>query len=199
MSAPPPPPPESGRRKRLYLILGAALGVVAVTAVLFFLWPRPTPEEVARQWASNNADAAGESIAAFILDALGQEGIGAWAVKELAGEWIEDRINEHLFWTFSPAAPAGDGSHIVVATASVDFQVDYPPLNGNIKASLPFRLLIKGSSVLEDNLVLADAGFQANLAGIDSILNPGSLEAAEEKAEEALRESRDKLKNLLGQ
>ena len=120
-------------------------------------------------------------------------------LKELGGEWIEDRINDHLLWDFAPAVPAGDGSHIVVATASVDFLVDQPPLKGSLQASLPFRLLIRGSNVVEENIVLADAGFAANLEGIDSIMNPENLEEATEQVGETVEEATDRLKGLLGQ
>lgn len=119
-------------------------------------------------------------------------------LRELGGEWIEDRINEHLAWEFSPALPDGNGNHIVVATASVNFQVNQPPVSGNIRASLPFSLVISGSNVVEDNIVFADAGFDANLEGINVDLNPANLEEGVEKAEEAVEEAADKLKGLLG-
>ena len=193
-------PPNSDRRKKIFIILASVLGVVVVAAVIFLLWPRPTPEEVARQWAANNADAAGERVAEFILEALGKDGgLQGKIFKEVGGEWIEDRINEHLVWQFSPAASNGDGSHNVTATARVDFQVNQPPISGGIRAQLPFRLLIQGSSVVEENVVLADAGFEATLEGIDTGLNPASIDVDTEKAVEAVTEAADKLKGLLGQ
>lgn len=190
---------EQGGRSRKWLIIGLAVVAIAVVAsVLFFLIPSPNPEEVARKWAADNVDAAGEGLAEFVLDSLGQEGIQAMVLKELGGEWIEDRINEHLAWEFSSARPDGNGNHIVVATASVDFQVDQPPVSGNIRAALPFSLVIRGSDVVEDNIMLADAGFDANLEGIELELNPANLEEGVEKAEEAVGEAADKLKGLLG-
>ena len=68
----------------------------------------------------------------------------------------------------------------------MDFQVDQPPVSGNIRAALPFSLVIRGSDVVEDNIMLADAGFDANLEGIELELNPANLEEGVEKAEEAL-------------
>ena len=175
-----------------------AVVAIAVVASVFFLIPSPSPEEVARKWAADNVDAAGEGLAEFVLDSLGQEGIQAMVLKELGGEWIEDRINEHLAWEFSSAKLDGNGNHIVVATASVDFQVDQPPVSGNIRASLPFSLVISGRNVVEDNIMLADAGFEANLEGIELELNPANIEEGIEKAEEAVGEAADKLKGLLG-
>ena len=190
---------EQGGRSRKWLIIGLAVVAIAVVAsVFFFLIPSPSPEEVARKWAADNVDAAGEGLAEFVLDSLGQEGIQAMVLKELGGEWIEDRINEHLAWEFSSAKPDGNGNHIVVATASVDFQVDQPPVSGNIRASLPFSLVISGRNVVEENIVLADAGFDAKLEGIGMELNPANIEEGIEKAEEAAEEAADKLKGLLG-
>ena len=46
--------------------------------------------------------------------------------------------------------------------------------------------------------MLADAGFEANLEGIELELNPANIEEGIEKAEEAVGEAADKLKGLLG-
>ena len=183
------------RNSRLFIILAAVLGVGVVAVVIFLLIPGPTPEEVARKWAVDNVDAAGEEIAGFILGTLGKEGLEGKVLTELGGEWIEDRINEHLAWTFSTARPDGAGNQIVIATGSVEFQVSRPPINGRVQAALPFRLLIDGSNVVDEQVILADASFDAELTGIDTQLIPSGIDAGIEKAEEGV----DKLKGLLGQ
>ncbi len=189
---------EGSSRNKLYLGLAAVLGLVVIGVVVFLPMPGPTPEEVARQWVADNVDAAGEGIAEFILDALDQEGIQGMILKEAGGEWIEDRIHEHLIWDYSQATSDGNGNHVVIATARVSFQVDQPPVSGNLKASVPFRLVIRGSDVLEDSIVLADAGIDANFEGVELEYNPAKLEEGVEEAEEAVGEAADRLKGLLG-
>lgn len=189
---------QSQGRSRLFIILAVVLGIVAVGVIVFLLLLEPDPQEVARKWAADNVDAAGEEIAEFILDALGQEGIQGAILKELGGEWIEDRIHEHVRWDFSETTSDGNGNHVVIATSSVNFQVDQPPVSGNLRASVPFRLVIRGGDVLEDNIVLADAGIDASLEGMELELSPANLEEGIEKAEETVGEAADKLKGLLG-
>ena len=181
-------------RNRLFIILAVVLGIVVVGVVVFLFLPEPDPQEVARMWAVDNVDAAGEEIAEYILDALGQEGLQGQLLKELVGEWIEDRINEHLAWDYSETMDGGDDKKIVVATARVTLQVDQPPVNGNLSAFLPFRLVIQGNDILEDDMVLADAGFDANIDGMEIELIPAAIGEEAEKAEEAV----DRLKGLLG-
>ena len=188
----------SNSRNKLFIILAVILGVVSVGVVVFLLLPEPDPQEVARRWAADNVDAAGEEIAEFILDALGQEGLQGQILKELGGEWIEDRIHEHLVWDFSHTVDGGGNNHIVVATARVAFQIDQPPVSGRISAYLPFRLVIRGNEVLEDNIILSDAGFDAKLEGMEIELTPSSIGEEVEKAEEAVEDAADKLKGLLG-
>ena len=62
-------------KSKLFIILAVLLGIVVVGVVVFLLQPEPDPQEVARMWAADNVDAAGEEIAEFILGALGQEGL----------------------------------------------------------------------------------------------------------------------------
>ena len=180
------------------IILAVLLGIVVVGVVVFLLLPDPDPQEVARRWSADSTDAAGEEIADFILDALGQEGLQGEILRELVGEWIEGRISENLTWDFSPTTTDGDGNHIVVATASVNFQVNQPPVSGNLRASLPFRLTIRGNDVVEESIEFSDAGFDANLEGIELELTPENIKEGVEKAEEAIDEAADKLKGLLG-
>ena len=189
--------PSQGPNK-LLIILAVVVGIVAVGVVVFLLLPEPDPQEIARQWAADNVDAVGEEVAEFILSAFGQEGIQGAVLKELGGEWIEDRIHEHLMWYFSGATSDGNGNHVVIATAGVSFQVDQPPVSGNFQASVPFRLVIRGSDVLEDSIVFAEAEIDADLEGMELELNPANVEEGVEKAEEAVGEATDKLKGLLG-
>ena len=103
-----------------------------------------------------------------------------------------------MAWDFSETMEGSDDNKIVVATARVTFQVDQPPVNGNLSAVLPFRLVIQGNDVLEDDIVLADAGFDASLEGMEIELTPSGIGEEVEKAEEAVGEAADRLKGLLG-
>jgi hypothetical protein len=180
---------EAGHRpnKRInrFLIWGGLILIVVVGVVLAFsMIPGLTPEEVAKRWADDNVDYAGEKTAEVILDSLGQDGLDALILKELGGEWIEDRIHEHLMWSFSPATVADGGGYVVVATARVDFEVIGPPFNGRIEAAVPFELLIEGNDVVDEELVLTQASVNANLSDISIELN----------AEEATDKVRDLFK-----
>ena len=188
----------SRSRNKLFIFFTVILGVVVIGVVVFLLLPEPDPQEVARRWAADNVDAAGEEIAEFILEALGQEGLQGQVLKELGGEWIEDRIHEHLVWDFSETIDGSGNNHIVVVTGRVEFQVDQPPVSGSISAFLPFRLVIRGNEVIEDSIVLSDAGFDAKLEGLEVELSPSRAGDEVEKAGEAIEEVADKLKGLLG-
>ena len=173
------------RRRRLnpFLVWGTVLSVAAVVIVAILILmpePGPTPEEIAERWANDNVDWAGEEIAGFILSTLGQEGLDAKILKELGGEWIEDRIHEHLLWSFSSATRNDSGGHVVVATASVDFDVAKPPVNGRVEATVPFKLVIEGSDVVNEQIILTQASANANFADID-------VEVSAEKVTEGIK------------
>ena len=178
----------------------AVCGILVLAAVVGLLAARisgPAPEEVARQWALDNVDWAGEQVAGLVVRALGVGGLKAVVLRELGGEWVEDRVHEHLAWSFSEASPHGSGGHVVVATASVDFAVSSPAGDGQVAGSVPFRLVIDGGEVVMHEVVLAGVSVDVDVAG------GAVVEEAVESAVESVVESKDKVsdgvKDFLGQ
>ena len=73
---------EQGGRSRKWLIIG--LAVVAIAGRRFciiFLNTSPNPEEVARKWAADNVDAAGEGLAEFVLDPSVKRASKLWFLR----------------------------------------------------------------------------------------------------------------------
>ena len=172
-------------KKRHWLwpaLVSVAIGGLVVAAVLLML-PGMTPDEVAESWVADNVDMLGERVAGVVVDGMGRDGMDAFVLKELGGEWVEDQVHERLVWTYSPAVEAS-GGHLVVATGSVELDVSMPPLNGVIEASAPFELFISENGVVRERLVLEGVSVRADVAGV-------SLDVSGEKVGEAVETSVD--------
>ena len=175
-----------GKSKKILLFLGVALAVVGLAAaVVLVALPGVTPGQVAEKWVADNVDMAGERVAGVIVDGMGREESSASALKELGGEWIADRVDENLLWTFSPAVEAPE-NHVVVATGSVSFGVAEGLLTGVIEASVPFELLISGNSLVGERLVMDGVSLRTDFEGAGADLS------GEEVVEKSPEKSPDK-------
>ena len=92
-----------------------------------------TPEDLARQWVAENVDYAGEAIAGWMS-------VGNPILRELGGEYIEDRIHDVISWDYSAAELRSDGLYELTATARVRF--DIPGGAGEVDATVPWRMVI---------------------------------------------------------
>ena len=104
-------------------------------------------------------------MAGVVVDGMGRDGMDALILKELGGEWVEDRVHENLAWTYSSAVKGSDG-YLVVATGMVSLDVSMSPLSGVIEVSAPFELLIEGNDVVRDRLVIDAVSVRADVAGL---------------------------------
>lgn len=106
------------------ITLAVAGGIVAALVVVGMMLDRePDPNEMARAYIEGNIDKLGEDIAGFVVG-------DNWLLRELGGEYVEDRVNDVILWSYSPARLVSDGEYRVIATASVVFNVDYDMLAG---------------------------------------------------------------------
>ena len=158
------PQPENSAARWIWGA-SAVCGLLVLSALAAVRIWAPAPEDVARQWALDNVDWAGERVAGLVVSALGAGGLKAVVLSELGGEWVEDRVHEHLAWSFSEPSPQGSGVHVVVATASVDFAVSSPAGDGRVAGSVPFRLVIDVGDVVMQEVVLAGVSVDADVAG----------------------------------
>ena len=73
-----------------------------VVLVVFRGEVETTPEDLARRWVSENVDAVGEDIAGWMS---GENPF----LRELGGEYIEDRIHDVIGWEYSAAERRSNG------------------------------------------------------------------------------------------
>ena len=183
------PQPENNAGRWIWGAAGV-FGLLVLAAVRI---SAPAPEDVASQWALDNADWAGERVAGLVVRALGAGGLKAVVLSELGGEWVEDRVHEHLAWSFSEASSQGSGVHVVVATASVDFAVSSPAGDGRVAGSVPFRLVIDVGDVVMQEVVLAGVSVDADVSG------GAAVEYSVEPAGEPVDKVSEGVKEFLGQ
>ena len=165
-------------------------GVVAIIVLLGVIitillgMQKATPEEIAEQYVNDNIDLLGEQVAGFLLQSDG-------LLKEIGGEYVEDQIHKVILWDYSQAEPLSNGRYAVIATASVDFDIDLPMASGEVAASLPFIIVVDHDTqqVISSDPHLSGASFSSNLLPVPDI----SLDDAKDKANEAL----DKARKLL--
>ena len=119
------------------LILIVAMLVFALV-VFLLMRGKSDPNEMARGYIEGNIDKFGEDVAGFIVR-------DNWLLKELGRKYVEDRVNDVIQWSYSPARLVAEGEYKVTATAMTVFNVDYDVLGRTyfIEASLPFNLTLR--------------------------------------------------------
>ena len=171
-------------RHRWVAIAAGALAVAVLLVVVFVVFggeTEVTPEELARQWVAENVDGAGEAIAGW----MSAENP---VLRELGGEYIEDRIHDVIGWEYSAAERRSDGLYDLTATARVRF--DIPGGAGEIDAAVPWEMVIDmdAESVSARprwvGAYLKAPGIPAGLGGVTQLA--AAVSAAEEKARELL-------------
>lgn len=154
------------RHRRGFLV------VVIIVVLSATVLAKLTAQQLAQNWVEANVDATGEEIAAFLSG-------NNWAVRELGGEWIEDRIHDVVMWTYGPERKIDDRISEVVATASVSFDINVPIASGNITASMPFILEI-------DVDAQAIVGWRADVIGASLTTTIPAIEETIETAQEVV-------------
>ena len=123
-------------RQRWIAIAAGALAVAVLLLVVVFVFrgeTEMTPEDLARQWVAGNVDAVGEDIAGW----MSAENP---VLRELGGEYIEDRIHDVIGWEYSAAKHRSDGLYDLTATARVRF--DIPGGAGEVDVAVPWEMVI---------------------------------------------------------
>lgn len=168
----------------------------------------PSIEEVLRriaeQYVTDKIDSLSEHIAAFLTG-------NNWLLKELGGEYVEDRIHDALKWEYqSGSSHIGGDKYEFIAVAYVAFDIDLPSGNANVETGLPFVLTIDiGAQVVDkatpdilgaylktdipdvasiDMSVGEMVGFVQGVAGIKGAADTAekALDSAKDKASDAL-------------
>ena len=159
-----------------------AVGILAALVLLVVVFvsmggDEVTPEDLARQWVDDNVDGVGESIAGWMS---GQNPV----LRELGGEYVEDRIHDAVDWEYSEARPRSGGRYDLTATASVSFGL--PGGAGEVAALVPWAMEID----MDDGSVsarprwtrahLSAPGIPGGLGGAAQVA--AAVSAAEDKA-----------------
>ena len=178
-------PDDKGQILRKQILL---FGVVATLAVVMLLLAACTndPNELARAYIDGNIDKMGEQTAGFVAG-------DNWLLKELGGEWVEDRIHDTIEWSYVDAQPIGDDLYLVVATASGSVAVDYERFRKtySVEASLPFNLEVNTNS----GTVRSEPDYASGRVTHDIPAAPEFL--GTEEAIEKVDAAKDKAKDLL--
>ena len=124
-----------------FVVGGVLILAVIVATVLSLSKSEPSPNQLAQVYVEGNIDRLGEDIAGFVVQ-------DNWLLTEVGGEWVEDRVNEVVKWSYSDAQQVDDGIYLVVADARVIFTIDYAILSKtyNVDANLPFNILVDTKS-----------------------------------------------------
>ena len=171
-------------RQRWIAIAAGILAVVVLLFVVVFVFRSETdmtPEGLARQWVAGNVDTVGEDIAGWMS-------AGNPVLRELGGEYIEDRIHDVINWEYSAAERRSDGVYDLTATARVRF--DIPGGAGEIEAGVPWEMVIDmdAESVSARpqwiGAYLKAPGIPAGLGGVTQLA--AAVPAVEEKARDLL-------------
>lgn len=159
---------------------------------------------IAEQYVIDKIDSLSEHIAAFLTG-------NNWLLKELGGEYVEDRIHDVLKWEYqSGSSHIGGDKYEFVAVAYVAFDIDLPSGSANVETGLPFVLTIDiGTQVVDkatpdilgaylktdipdlgsiDISVGEMVGFVTGVAGIKDAADTAEkvLDSAKDKASDAL-------------
>ena len=181
---------KSTFRKKLLLAGGTFAGLIIVAAALLVLLPGdPDPNVLATEYVEANVDKLGEDVAEFVVG-------DNWLLKELGGEYVEDRINSVIKWSYSPARLVSSGRYEVTATAGAVFNVDYAILSSTffVEVSLPFLLTID----VNNKTVVSEAQY-SNASLEHDIPNVPDLPAIPDigKSQEQVDEAKEKAEGLL--
>ncbi len=126
-----------------------------IVASLTLACGRMTAVELAEKWVNDNVDAIGETIAGVVIrdNAI---------LRELGGEYVEDKIHGVVKWTYAPAQSVDGGIYEVMATAYAPFEAGTSLASGCARVSLPYRFLID-----EDNQTVLEANPNLTGANVD--------------------------------
>ena len=155
-------------------------------------------DDIAKRYINDKIDAMSEHIVLFIVG-------GNWLLKELGGEYVEDRIHDVIKWEYQPSSPLGGDKYEVVAVAHVEFSVDIPTGAASVEAGLPFTLTIDLSARAVEKMdpEFLSAYFKTDIPDVASIdvtvdemvdFAKGNTDAAKEaavEASDAVKESAD--------
>ena len=191
----PEPPKRNGLPRDWWKIGLIAIGAVLAVGIVvsLIIGGEPDPNEMARAYIEGNIDKLGEDVASFLVG-------DNWLLKELGGEYVEDRVNDVVQWSYSPARLVSEGEYKVTATAMTVFNVDYDVLGRTyfIEASLPFNLTVRpGAGTVSAKPDYAGGRLEHDIPAIPQL--PSGREAVEkvEEAKEKVDETTDKAKDLL--
>lgn len=182
---------ENKASSNLWKIISLAIGgiVVVLIVVEMVAGGEPEPNEMARAYIEGNIDKLGEDVAGFVVG-------DNWLLTELGGEYVEDRVNDVIQWSYSPARLVSDGEYRVTATASTVFNIDYDVLSRTffIEASLPFDLTVRP----EEGTVSASPNYSAGRVehDIPAVPQLPSADEIKEQGEELQEKAGDLLKKL---
>ena len=168
----------------------------------------PSIEEVLRriaeQYITDKIDSLSEHIAAFLTG-------NNWLLKELGGEYVEDRIHDVLKWEYqSGSSHIGGDKYEFVAVAYVAFDIDLPSGAASVETGLPFVLTIDIGTQVVDKATpdLLGAYFKTDIPDVGSldisvgemvgfVTGVADIKGAADTAEKALDSAKDKVTDAL--
>lgn len=179
---------------KLFLIGGLILLTLLAAAVIIYIvyFTKLAPRELAIRHVNDEIDYVGETMASWIV---GEN----WILKNLGGEYIEDKIHQVIKWRYSEPELIAGSRYNVETTASVKFGIDYELIGSfYIQAHLPYDVIVD-----ERRQVVASMTPRYGDARLTSEpplplpLIP-SIDNVTDKADEAIKDAQDQIDESIG-
>lgn len=181
-----PEPANNQLRQRITLALVITAAVTLLTAALAVALhnPKLTPDQLAQQWVQSNVDSTGEIIAGWLT-------ANTEILRELGGEYIEDRIHDLIKWEHTPATHLGEGIYQATAISSITLTI--PTVPGNVRAQLPWDLTIDHPQ----QTVAAKPDWPSASLILPKALDSQKISETVEQAKDAINKNAPKIKEAI--
>lgn len=180
-----------------FLIVGLILLALLAAAVVIYIpfFAKQPPRELAIRHVNDEIDYVGETMASWLVDEN-------WVLKNMGGEYIEDRIHQVIKWDYSEAELIAGSRYNVETTASVKFGIDYELIGSlYIQAHLPYDVVVDEQRQTIESMTprYSDARFTSApelpaLNPLDVLPLPG-MSDAENSANSATENERNDMNN----
>lgn len=212
---------KSGGAAKWLLIGGIALiAIIAAAGVAIALMGnKMTSREIAEAYVDEEIERASETMASWIG---GQHAV----LQAIDADWIQEKIDRQVRWTFSESKwIAGDRYNVeAVATARFEIPVPFKVEKSWIGASLPYDIVVdeRQQAVLSMNARYTDATWESDVPfpdinALDALKIPGMddiaqkvaeevvekvvediVEDAQEEAEQAIEDAKEEIQDAIG-
>lgn len=191
---------NSSGAKTWFIIGVAAIALIAAAGMAAFLLlgEKMTPREIAEAYVNEEIGRVSEELAGWI-------GVQHVVLENVDGDWVQEKIHEHVRWTFSDGEWVIGDRYNVEAVAAARFGIDTPLIGTAwIGVTLPYDVIVdqRQQAVLGMNPRYTDASWQSDpalpdIGMLDLLGVPGVDDLAEKAIEMAADEAMEEVEEAL--